>query len=188
MQFGSKAKKALDQHKKALKEIDGRKVEAGWFESAKYADGRSVAANARLQEFGGVIDHPGGTKYIEDAVVGGRYVGTRFVANDFSGEHKVTGSHKITIPARPFMRLASMTFQRKRTDVQVKISKRLIDGQITAEQALGQIGSAMEGEIVSSIKNGNWEPNAASTARAKGFNKPLIETSHMFQSVSSKVT
>lgn len=184
----SKGMLALEQHKKALKEIDGRQVEAGWFGTARYANGRSVAENARLQEFGAVIDHPGGTKYIEDAIVDGRYVGTRFVGKEFSGEHKVTGAHQIVIPARPFMRFASMNFQRKRTDIQTRISEKLISGKITATQALEQVGMAMEAEIVNSIKNGKWEPNAKSTIRAKGFDKPLVDTSQMFQTATSKVT
>jgi hypothetical protein len=151
-----KARDIMNQHKKTIKEIDGRKVEAGWFETARYKAtgekdagkaGQSIAVVARANEFG-------------------------------------TG----TIPARPFMRLAATNFSRDRVALQAKIIKKMSDGKISADQALGQIGLAMEGNIASAIKDGNWVENAPSTAKAKGFNKPLIETAQMFQSVSSKVT
>lgn len=150
------ARKRLEQHRQALKGLGGKKVEAGWFETARYTAGpgvpedkvgMSIAQVARFNEFG-----------------------------------------TATIPARPFMRLASVHFNRDRHDIQAKIGMKVIDGKITPEQALGQIGLAMEGKIVDSIKNGNWPPNAESTAKAKGFNKPLIDTAQMFKAVSSKVS
>lgn len=186
--------KLIKSHINALSALKGKSVEAGWFESDRYptgpggGEGRSVAANARLQEYGGVIDHPGGTKYIRDAVVGGRFVGTRFVRSDFSGEHEVTKAHQIVIPARPFMRFAWSMFSQMRLQIQSKIARDLISGKITPDKALGQIGLALEGCIAKSIVNGNWVPNARSTVAAKGFNKPLIRDSHMLQSVTSKVT
>ena len=88
----------------------------------------------------------------------------------------------------PFMRHAWVTFSKERAALQKRIAKKLIDGEITPEQALGQIGLALEGQIAKSIKSGPWEPNATSTARRKGFNKPLIDSSHMLQSISSKVS
>ena len=181
----------LRSHIQALKSVEGMSVEAGWFESAKYEkDGKqiSVARIARVQEYGFTIDHPGGTKYINDAIVSGRYVGTRFVSRDFQGAHNVTRAHKIVIPARPFMRNAWGIFVASRRQIQRKIAKDIISGKITAQVGLEQIGMALEGCIKKSIRNGNWTPNAASTARKKGFNKPLIDTGHMLQSITSTVT
>jgi hypothetical protein len=154
--FNSKAKKRLEQHKKAIKELNGRKVEAGWFESARYkagpripanAVGMSIAQVARINEFG-----------------------------------------TATIPARPAMRLAAATFNRDRNEIQAKIGKKVIEGKITPEQALGQIGLSMEGHIVDSIKNGSWPPNAKSTVKKKGFNAPLRDSGQMMKNVSSKVS
>jgi hypothetical protein len=150
------AKKRYQKHKQVIKDLSGRQVEAGWFESARYKAGKgvsekqvgmSVAQIARINEFG-----------------------------------------TATIPARPMMRLASENFQRDRNEIQTKIGKKLIDGKITPDKALAQIGLAMEGKIVDSIKNGNWKPNADSTVASKGFNKPLIDTAQMFQTVASKVS
>ena len=150
----------LQRHMAAMKAMSGKKAEAGWFETARYpskagSDGRSVAANARVQEFGAIIRR---------------------------------GDTIITIPARPFMRLAWSQFSQKRQEIQAKVATKMVNGGLTPEQGLGLIGLALESEIVRSIKNGNWEPNSAATIKKKGFDKPLVDSSHMWQSVSSKVS
>ncbi|ABL96843.1 hypothetical protein BcepF1.112 [Burkholderia phage BcepF1] len=185
------------KHFQMLKQFDalkGKTVQAGWFETDRYPAkegetiGPLVAKIARQLEFGGVINHPGGTKYIKDAIVDGRYVGTRFVHKSFQGEHEVTKAHQIVIPARPFMRLAWATFNKDKVKIQAQIARQLLDGTINPEQALAQIGLALEGCIVRSIKSGPWAANSPATIRAKGFDKPLIDTAHMWQTVSSKVS
>src|ERR1700686_544474 len=118
--------KGIDKQIAQLKALSGKKVETGWFESDRYQAedgktvGRSIASVARLNEFGGEIEHPGGTKYITDAIVKGAAVGSRFVTKEFQGDHSTTGPHNITIPARPFMRLAAAKFQEIRAKVQEK--------------------------------------------------------------------
>lgn len=180
-------------HIAALRQLMGHEVQAGWFDSDRYPAekgatvGISVAKIARLQEFGGSVQHPGGTAYIPDAVVGGKAVGARFVTKVFPGSFNTTGAHAINIPARPFMRLAYTNFQLNAAKMQATVIGKVVNGQITAKQALGQIGMELENQIVKSIKTGNWAPNAPSTIRKKGFDKPLIETAHMWQSVNSKV-
>ncbi|USN16330.1 hypothetical protein PLUTO_00140 [Luteibacter phage vB_LflM-Pluto] len=86
------------------------------------------------------------------------------------------------------MRFAMAVFSMQRGTIQAKIARKVLEGKITPDQALAQIGMAMEGCIVDSIKSGNWLPNADSTVKKKGFNKPLIDKAVMFQTVSSKVT
>lgn len=147
----AKVKAILAAHKKMIKTITGRKVEAGWFESARYKKRGNilVAQVARYNEFG-----------------------TR------------------TIPARPFMRLAGENFARDRAEIQLKITKQLMAGKISVDQALGKIGLAMEGKIAESIKNGQWVPNAESTHKRKGFakNTPLIWTGTMLKTIASRVS
>ena len=60
----------------------------------------SNAPYAAIQEFGGVINHPGGTPYF----VGDSGV-AYFVSKDSPGADKmaVTKAHQITLPARPYM-------------------------------------------------------------------------------------
>lgn len=156
----------IERHMEALKKLNGRSVEAGWFASARYgtgsggAPGQSVASVARIQEFGATIrkTSPKGKEYV------------------------------IVIPARPFMRLAWKNFSNDRVKIQTKLAKDLVSGKINPDQALGQIGLALENSIVRSIRNGGWQGNSPHTIRAKGFDKPLIDTAHMWQSVSSIIT
>lgn len=188
-----KSSAMLEAHKKALKQLDGKSVEAGWFETARYSPngegeaGIPVATIARQNEFGKTIEHPGGTKYINDAVVGGRYVGTRFVSSKFSGEHKVTQPHEIVIPARPFMRLAWSNFLNQKVALQKKMAKDILSGKKSADECLVSIGQLLEGLIAKAIVNGGWTPNAKSTVQKKGFDKPLIHDSIMFGSITSQV-
>ncbi len=42
----------LAEHAKALKELDGKNIDAGWFENARYPTGQSVAAVMLANEFG----------------------------------------------------------------------------------------------------------------------------------------
>lgn len=164
----------LEQHKKALRQIDGHFVEAGWFESARYRAakgispsmvGFSIAQVAKWNEFGT-------SRAVESKSADGKTVITII-------EH---------IPARPFMRYAQALFNKDRTELQARIGKKLIEGKISATQALGQIGNALEGKIVLSIKTGPWPRNAPSTIAAKGFDSPLRDTAQMFKTVSSKVS
>jgi hypothetical protein len=164
----------LAVHKNALKQIDGHKVEAGWFESARYKAGKgvskdmvglSIAQVAKWNEFG-----------------------TSRAVESTSKDGKTVTTVVVHTPARPFMRYAQALFNKDRHEIQAKVGKKLIEGKITAVQALGQIGNALEGKIVLSIKTGPWPKNAPSTIAAKGFDAPLRDTSQMFQSVSSKVS
>jgi hypothetical protein len=180
----------VKKHIAILKSLDGHNVQAGWFESDRYGAtgeasvGEPVARIARILEFGGTFQHPGGTKYVQ--LPNGQ---TKFVSNSFMGPHKVTAAHSITIPPRAFMRLAWSNFQRSRKQIQSRIAKDLISGKISTEQALGQIGISLENCIALSMKNGGWQGNAASTIRQKGFDKPLFGTTGtMFKTINSKVT
>lgn len=155
--------KMIQQQIDALLELEGAKVEAGWFETDRYpsengGEGELVARRAAFLEEGG------------------------FIAMDTP-----VGPVKAYVPPRPFMRYASMVFASTRKSIENRIAKKVFSGKITAEQALGQIGIAMENCIVDSIQQGTWAPNAPYTVKKKGFDKPLIETGHMWQTVSSKV-
>jgi hypothetical protein len=159
---------------KKLDELEGRTSEAGWFESARYPAGKVVGRGKGKRKF---------------APTEGAGMQVAHVARiqEFGAVIK-RGKAVITIPARPFMRLAWSRFRQDRTKIQASIARQLIAGKIEPEQALGQIALALEGCIVRSIKSGPWAPNSAVTAKAKGFDKPLIDTAFMWQSVSSKVS
>ena len=157
--------KMLEGHIKALKGLGDKTAQAGWFESARYPvdkegnGGESVAYIARILNSGATIK-----KVNEDGVL------------------------VITIPARPFMRLARFMFMQERKALEKRLSQRIIRGKLDPEQFLNQIGMFLEGKILTAMKEGDWAPNAPWTIRAKGFDQPLVESGHMAQSVTSKVT
>ncbi|QDH49636.1 hypothetical protein KYLE_40 [Pantoea phage Kyle] len=145
-----------------LKNLQNAKVQAGWFETDRYSDeegGELVAERARKLEYG------------------------------FTSKFTLPNGQEVDAytPPRPFMRFAGLLFSADRRRIENNIAKKLFSGKIDADQALAQIGLAMEAKIVDSIKEGEWIGNSYFTIKQKGFDKPLIETGHMWQTVSSKV-
>lgn len=153
--------KLIDKHIKALKEAKGKKVEAGWFESDRYGGTKKSATGVPVAKIARI--------------------------NEF-GATITRGKTTFEIPARPFMRGAWLSFSTDRKKIQAKIAKQIIDKKITGDQALGQIGNILEGYIVKSIRDGGWQNNAESTIKKKGFDKPLIDTGHLWKTVTSKVS
>jgi len=161
----AKKKTLVEKHLEVLKALkDGYVIEAGWFETNRYKAGKDVPEKMVGQPIAKIAR-----------------------IQEFGASIK-RGDKTITIPARPFMRLAHSKFGSKRRSIQKKIAHQLISGEVTPQQAAGQIGLVLEGCIVDSIKNGGWAPNAESTVKNKGFDKPLIDSSQMWQGVTSQVT
>jgi hypothetical protein len=163
----------LARHAEQLKAIHGKKLDAGWLESAISAEGIKMAQIAMWNEYGHTTRFKKGNMFAEAIFV---------------------------TPARPFMRLAADNARKQIYAVTAKIAGKIVDGQITAEQGLNLIGEFFVGEIVMSIKSGNWLPNSDITVHGtppgkdgtqfiegKGFNRPLINTAAMWQSASYKV-
>lgn len=159
-----KRSKMIDGHIKALAALKGATVEAGWFATERYSKAP------------GVPDKQVGMPIAKVARI-----------NEF-GATIDKGTHVIVIPARPFMRGAWQAFLTNRKSIQSALADKLVKGKIKPDQALGQIGDAMVALIVRSIKNGGWQKNADSTIARKGWDKPLIHTSQMWQKVTSKHT
>lgn len=144
--------------KKAAK---AKKVEAGWFESDRYPAGKGQKTGMQVAAVARIHEN---------------------------GATITRGEKTIEIPARSFMKKAAQDFEKGRVAVQGRIAKRVIDGKITQEQALGQLGEFMVVCIVKSIRDGGWEKNSKATILRKGFDKPLIHTGHMWKTVNSKVS
>lgn len=97
------------------------------------------------------------------------------------------GTARIT--ARPFMRLAQKMADRNIAKINAAVTKDVLTKDMSPKQALEKnVGGALKIIIVDSIKNGGWKSNAKSTAKRKGFDKPLIDTALMWKSVSVKVS
>ena len=63
----------------------------------------------------------------------------------------------------------------------------MIDGTLTAEQALKKVAVVAESAIREAITDGVYEPNAASTKRKKRSSKPLQDKGKLRQAVASVV-
>lgn len=147
-------------------------VKAGFFKTATEADGTPIAAIAAVQEFG--------------AVVRGRE------------------GHTIVIPPRPFLRQtvahhrtawvrllanalkASLRTPGRAGDTQ-HVLQTLVQRLSSPTQALTTVGKAMQTDITQTIHQTHTPPNAPATIRHKGFDKPLVETGTLQNSVSFQV-
>ena len=147
-------------------------VKAGFFKTAIEADGTPVAAIAAMQEFG--------------AVVRGR------------------AGHSIVIPPRPFLRQTVATrrsawvrllAQELKTSLRTpnragdtrQALQTLVQRLSTSKQALTTVGKGMQTDITQTIHQTHTPPNAPATIRHKGFDKPLVETGTLQNSVTFQV-
>lgn len=99
------------------------------------------------------------------------------------------GSPKAGIPERSFIR---RTMRDKRDElgrVCANVAKKYIFGEVTLERGLNQLGAIAAGMIKSTVTSGAHipPPNAASTIKAKGSDRPLVDTGRMIGSVTWKV-
>lgn len=175
----------IEKHIAALKAMGKtRTVEAGWFASDRYG-GKAVTERKKSKKTGKVTKK----RVIKASANGTVGIQVAKVARIMEFGATITrGKAKIVIPARPFMRGAWRKFSADRKKIQASIAKQIIEKKITPQQALAQIGLILEGYIANSIRRGGWKGNAASTIARKGFDKPLIDTGHLWKSLSSKVS
>lgn len=87
-----------------------------------------------------------------------------------------------TAPARPFLRDSVDENEDVIRDQCGKELKKLTTGA-TAESVLKRVGALGVRLVQEKIESGSFEPNAPSTIKKKGSDKPLIDTGRMRQSV-----
>jgi hypothetical protein len=89
-----------------------------------------------------------------------------------------------TIPPRPFF---SNMVMEKSKEWPRALGDLLKANDYDAVKTLEIAGKAIEGQLQQSIKDTNEPPLAQSTIDAKGFDKPLIDSAVMINSVASEV-
>ena len=89
-----------------------------------------------------------------------------------------------TIPARPFFRNTIAEKQDEWADKAASILQHT-DGDVG--RALALIGEGVKGDIVEAIQNFAEPPNADSTVKRKGFDKPLVDTGDLWRAIQSEV-
>lgn len=88
-------------------------------------------------------------------------------------------------PPRPFFR---STISQESKTWGDKLSKAIVYYKYDGEAALRAVGLAMKDDITASIQRWTTPPNAESTVRRKGFQKPLVDTGVMARSPDFEVT
>lgn len=88
------------------------------------------------------------------------------------------------IPPRPFFR---NMIAAKKGEWPAAVAGLLRTTNYDAEKVLRLTGEAISGQLRQSIIDTNAPPLAASTIRRKGFDKPLIDTAHMINSIDYEV-
>lgn len=87
-------------------------------------------------------------------------------------------------PARPFFRQMIAAESPTWPDKMAKLAKAT---DYDSARVLGLMGEDIQGALKKSINDLQSPPLAPSTVEAKGFAKPLIDTSHMLNSVTYEV-
>ncbi len=87
-----------------------------------------------------------------------------------------------TSPPRPFLRMTVDENKDKINQFVETQTKRIAQGA-SAEQCMKQMGAFGVSLVQEKIGNGTFAPNAESTIKAKGSDKPLIDTGQLRQSV-----
>lgn len=99
-------------------------------------------------------------------------------ANEFGTDHT---------PRRPFVAPAIDKGKDKILEVQGQVFGKVIDGTMSAEDALAIVGETGVALIKDEIVNGQHAPLAEETIAAKGSSKPLVNTAQMLNSCSYQV-
>jgi len=134
----------------------------------------------RLREIATAVSVPATVRvgFLENA----RYPGGKLVAM-IAAIHNY-GAPRAGIPPRPFF---SNMIAAKQGEWPRAIADLLVANDYDAVRALDIAGAAIAGQLRQSIIDTNAPPLARSTIRRKGFSKPLIDTSHMINSIDHEV-
>lgn len=94
------------------------------------------------------------------------------------------GAPRAGIPPRPFF---SNMIKDKQAEWGPAIGNLLVANDYDALRVLRLTGEAVAGQLRTSIVETNEPPLAPSTIDRKGFDKPLVDTGHMLNSVDYEV-
>lgn len=163
-------------------------VRVGFLEGATYPDGMPVAYVAAINEYGGTVTVPEHDVTVNRSIrADGEFnQGGRFVKSEkanFSTEHHVE-EYTVTIPARPFFR---DMIQQHKSEWPADLGRIIKAANYDSAVALGRLGKHVEEQLQESIREFDDPGNAKSTIAKKGFDKPLVDSKNMLDSVDSEV-
>ena len=97
------------------------------------------------------------------------------------------GSAANNIPSRPFMKQTRQRAEGRFARLLRRLYKQVVDGKARPFEGLSKLGMAYEGEMKNTFTTGSFTPNKPATIKRKGSSRPLIDTGHLRQSITSKV-
>jgi hypothetical protein len=143
-------------------------------------ESQTLLVIAAANEFGATINHPGGTPYII-----GKDGKAKFVSLSRGG--KVAGftkPHKITIPARSYIRSNFDENEDNYDRLVETLYGRIIDGDLEVFAGLEIVGLKVEADIKRKMVTLKSPANAPSTIRKKkGEDNPLIDQGTLLNSI-----
>lgn len=164
-------------------------LSVGFLEDSKYPNGVSVPMVAMIQEYGATINHEASTVTVYrkidthgDFLRNGRFVKRK--DSNFATTHE-RRAFTTTIPPRPFFRTAVAEHSAEWPRDAVELIRT---HNYDMPQVAMLMGQKIKEQIQQSIIDWKEPPNAPSTIRKKGFNKPLIDTGQMMRSVDYNVS
>ena len=156
--------------------------------SGNHEDGAPLVVIGAAHEFGGEIDHPGGTSYGYKTEEDARDGQVRFLREgEGVMQLGVTEPHKIVIPERSFLRVPLRQSVDNLKKGFASLAGKVSRGEISAFQMLDQIGARAAGYCKEAIEAGIDPPNAPSTVRRKGSATPLIDKGIMKNAITHVV-
>lgn len=154
--------------------------------AAKITGGKKL--RARLQQIAKQVNHKttvkvgfmGGATYPD-----GTSVAQVAFWNEYGTTHKdPDGNVMWETPARPFFR---RMISAKSPGWGVSLGRQIVNSGFNLQVGMGRMGEIIIGQLAESITEFNAPALAASTIAAKGFDKPLVDTGHMLNSITYKV-
>lgn len=190
MGTGFKGGEKLEQRLREIAEKAGKanSVRVGFLEGSTYPDGTPVAYIAAVNEYGGTAEVPAHDVTVNRKVKSdgefaknGRFVKAQ--ESNFQTTHTVE-AYTIEIPARPYFR---NMVQQNKGEWGPQLGKIIKAADYDSSVALGRLGSMVRDQLQDSIREFSDPANAKSTVSKKGFNDPLVDSSHMLNSADFEV-
>lgn len=163
-------RKEWDRIRKEIVLFKNGKTSIGFFTGGNDPS-KDLATRAMVQEYGARIPV---TKKMKG-----------FFAYKFGIQLK---TKMIRIPARPFQR---RTFDNNQGMIQKMINMfygKVIDGKLSAKQALSQLGEWYRGLTIVAVRSGGFAPNAPLTIKQKKSSRPLVDSGEMINSLTHRET
>lgn len=145
---------------------------------------------ARLEQIKKALQQAGGYEVAVGYPVGAGNLGQPNPAYDNGAsviEVALANNYGINVPQRPFMDLAAKNMKNTYQRTMEQLGPKIIDGTANVEKVLDVAGLEAEEAVRKAIMDGAWEPNAESTIRAKGSDRPLVDTHSLHNFVTHKV-